>query len=234
MNQRFTTASSMHSFKKTPEEPMLDPCFHVTPGNIKPSQRRLAAAVTAACLAVAGLLPASALAVEATLLAVEITRDEPGERPGLFVADHYEFDLPQPLIDALHRGIALYFTHEFSLVKTRWYWFDKPVAESRFSIRLAFNPLTRRYGVAYSGLSLNFDSLEQALPYIKSLRRWRVAPSGAVTNPEDFEAEIRFYLDTEKLPKPMQVTTNDSVDWTVESEWTTIRIPADIADIPAE
>ena len=157
---------------------------------------RLAAVMLAACILATALLPATAQAVEATLLAVEITRDEPGERPGLFVADHYEFDLPQPLIDALHRGISLYFTHEFSLVQTRWYWFDKPVAESKFTIRLAFNPLTRRYGVAYNGLSLNFDSLEQALPYIKSLRRWRVAPSGAVPTTDDLAAEIRFFLDT--------------------------------------
>ena len=195
---------------------------------------KLAALMLAASLTMAGLFPQPAEAVEATLMSVEITRDEPGERPGLFVADHFEFDLPQPLIDALHRGIALNFTHEFSLVKTRWYWFDKPVAESRFSIRLAFNPLTRRYGVAYSGLSLNFDSLEQALPYIKSLRRWRVAPSGAVTNDEDFEAEIRFFLDTNKLPKPMQVTTNDSIDWTVESEWVPVQIPSDVIEMPAE
>lgn len=195
---------------------------------------RLAAVMLAACILATALLPATAQAVEATLLAVEITRDEPGERPGLFVADHYEFDLPQPLIDALHRGISLYFTHEFSLVQTRWYWFDKPIAESKFTIRLAFNPLTRRYGVAYNGLSLNFDSLEQALPYIKSLRRWRVAPSGAVTNTEDFAAEIRFFLDTEKLPKPMQVTTNDSVDWTVESDWAPVPIPSDVVEVPVE
>lgn len=213
---------------------MLDFRFQHLLANTSSKPSSLAAAVMAACLVATGFIPEQASAVEATLLAVEITRDEPGERPGLFVADHYEFDLPQPLIDALHRGIALYFTHEFSLVQTRWYWFNKPIAESRFSIRLAFNPLTRRYGVAYSGLSLNFDSLEQALPYIKSLRRWRVAPSGAVTNSEDFEAEIRFYLDTDKLPKPMQVTTNDSIDWTVESEWTPVRIPSDVVDVPAE
>lgn len=224
----------MRCFKKTPEETMLNFRFQHLFANASSKPSSLTAAVMAVCLVATGFIPEQASAVEATLLAVEITRDEPGERPGLFVADHYEFDLPQPLIDALHRGIALYFTHEFSLVQTRWYWFNKPIAESRFSIRLAFNPLTRRYGVAYSGLSLNFDSLEQALPYIKSLRRWRVAPSGAVTNTEDFEAEIRFYLDTDKLPKPMQVTTNDSIDWTVESEWTPVRIPSDVVDVPAE
>ena len=112
---------------------------------------KLAALMLAASLTMAGLFPQPAEAVEATLMSVEITRDEPGERPGLFVADHFEFDLPQPLIDALHRGIALYFTHEFSLVKTRWYWFDKPSIRSldamalRIAVFLSISILSSRH-----------------------------------------------------------------------------------------
>ena len=52
----------------------------------------------------------------------KITIDEPGEPPGLFVEAHYEFDLPTPLINAMHRGIALYFAYSFELTKSRWYW----------------------------------------------------------------------------------------------------------------
>ena len=106
----------------------------------------------------------------AELMGAKITIDEPGEPPGLFVEAHYEFDLPTPLINAMHRGIALYFAYSFELTKSRWYWLDKEVASSTFTIRLAFNPLTRRYAVSYSGYSLNFDSLEEALPYIKNIR----------------------------------------------------------------
>ncbi|MFR6359541.1 MAG: DUF4390 domain-containing protein [Sutterella wadsworthensis] len=38
-----------------------------------------------------------------------------GERSGLFLSSSFEFDLPQALSEALHRGIALYFVHEFRL-----------------------------------------------------------------------------------------------------------------------
>lgn len=196
----------------------------------RPRQGRLPGAVVLGILALSLWSALPARAEEATLMAAAITRDEPGERPGLFVADHYEFKLPQPLIDALHRGIALYFTHEFAVTKTRWYWLDKPIIESTFTVRLAFNPLTRRYQVAYNGLSLGFDTLEQALPFIKSLRRWRVGPNDIITSTSDCEASIRFYLDASKLPKPMQVTNHDSVDWTVESDWTTLSIPPEVVD----
>ena len=193
-----------------------------------------------ASLAASLLLWAAMLGVDvaqgasAELMSAGLSRDEPGERPGLFVEAHYEFDLPLPLIDAMHRGIPLYFTYEFTLSRSRWYWLDKNVTSDRFNIRLAFNPLTRRYAVSYSGISLNFDTLEEAYPYIKNIRRWRVAPSDAVSDDSNFNAELRFFLDVKRLPKPMQVTNHDSGDWTVESGWTGLQIPKEIIDSSGE
>ena len=186
-----------------------------------PRLRQLAAQTLCAALLAAAL---PALAARAELLGAELTADEPGERPGLVIEAHYEFDIPMPLIDAMHRGIALYFTYEFDLSRKRWYWLDKDVAESDFHIRLSFNPLTRRYAVSYSGISLGFDSLEEALPYIKNIRRWRVAASDAASR-SDVAASLRFYLDASKLPKPMQVTSHDSDDWTIESDWQPVAVP---------
>ncbi|MFR6359542.1 MAG: DUF4390 domain-containing protein [Sutterella wadsworthensis] len=42
--------------------------------------------------------------------------------------------------------------------KERWYWIDKATIRCRFMIRLAFDPLTRRYRLSYNGLSLSFDT----------------------------------------------------------------------------
>lgn len=172
----------------------------------------------------------SAFAQRAELMEVRLTLDEPGERPGLFVEAHYEFDIPTPLVDALHRGIALYFTYEFNISKKRWYWVDKDVAQSTFNIRLAFNPLTRRYAVSYSGISLNFDTLEETLPYVKNIRRWWVATSD-VASKKDVTAAVRFFLDAGKLPKPMQVTNHNSDEWTIESDWSSITIPNTIRSL---
>lgn len=190
--------------------------------------RSLFASIKIACFLIGSLLVSIAAAADATLMQADLTKNMPGERPGLLVEAHYEFDLPQPLIEALHRGIPLYFVHEFKLLKHRWYWFNKKTIDTRFIIRLSFNPLTRRYAVSYNGLSLNFDTLDQALPFIKNIRRWRVASDDAIQNAEDYSAELRFFLDTEKLPKPMQVTNEDSVDWTVSSGWHNLPISQDV------
>ena len=186
--------------------------------------------VLAAAAAGTLLVSAAALAAEATLMRAQLTRDEPGESPGLFLAASYEFDLPHPLREALQRGIALYFRHDFQLRQERWYWLDRTLEERHFFVRLSYDPLTQRYRVSYGGLSQNFDTYEQALPLVKNIRRWRVGPSDIIRDPNDYTAEVRFSLDASKLPKPMQVTTAGADEWTLTSEWTPIEIPPEVAE----
>ena len=186
--------------------------------------------VLAAAAAGTLLVSAAALAAEATLMRAQLTRDEPGESPGLCLAASYEFALPQPLREALQRGIALYFRHDFQLRQERWYWLDRTLEERHFFVRLSYDPLTQRYRVSYGGLSQNFDTYEQALPLVKNIRRWRVGPSDIIRDPNDYTAEVRFSLDASKLPKPMQVTTAGADEWTLTSEWTPIEIPPEVAE----
>lgn len=142
----------------------------------KATRRQTLKLALLAALGASSMTAPEARAADATFMRAALTLDEPGERSGLFLSSSFEFDLPQALSEALHRGIALYFVHEFRLYKERWYWIDKATIRCRFMIRLAFDPLTRRYRLSYNGLSLSFDTLEQALPYIKNIRRWRVGP----------------------------------------------------------
>mgnify|MGYP002590748233 FL=1 len=191
-----------------------------------PERENVRRFVLAAAAAGTLLVSSAALAAEATLMRAQLTRDEPGESPGLFLAASYEFDLPQPLREALQRGIALYFRHDFQLRQERWYWLDRTLEERHFFVRLSYDPLTQRYG----GLSQSFDTYEQALPLVKNIRRWRVGPSDVIRDPNDYTAEVRFSLDASKLPKPMQVTTAGADEWTLTSEWTPIEIPPEVAE----
>ena len=172
----------------------------------KATRRQTLKLALLAALGASSMTAPEARAADATFMRAALTLDEPGERSGLFLSSSFEFDLPQALSEALHRGIALYFVHEFRLYKERWYWIDKATIRCRFMIRLAFDPLTRRYRLSYNGLSL----------------------SNAVRNAEDYAAELRFYLDTDKLPKPMQVVNTGSSDWTLTSDWIELPIPAEV------
>ncbi|MDQ3214775.1 MAG: DUF4390 domain-containing protein, partial [Pseudomonadota bacterium] len=98
----------------------------------------------------------------------------------------FEFELPQALEEAVQKGIALYFNIEFELFRKRWYWLDRRVAASTLTYRLSYSPLTRQYRLGRGGLSQSFESPEEALSLLKSVRNWKVAEKGVVLPREEY------------------------------------------------
>jgi hypothetical protein len=119
-------------------------------------------------------------AVEVPQLRVERGDD------GLYLSATVGFDLPPLVENALAKGIPLFFVAEAEVLRDRWYWSDQRVALAQRHMRLAYQPLTRRWRLNVSpvpigntslGVTLgqNFDELSDALDAIKRLSRWRIA-----------------------------------------------------------
>ncbi|MDH4114490.1 MAG: DUF4390 domain-containing protein [Burkholderiaceae bacterium] len=140
----------------------------------------------------------------------------------------FEFELPQALEDAVQKGIALYFNIEFELFRKRWYWFDRRIASHSLVYRLSYSPLTRQYRLARGGLSQPFESLDEALALVKSVRNWKVADKGLLTPREDYDAQVRMRLDVSQLPKPFQVNAITSREWSLASDWRAVQVPPDL------
>ncbi len=123
----------------------------------------------------------SASAAELSQLKVERTDD------GVYLSALVEFDLPPVVEDALIKGIPMFFVVEADIYQNRWYWTDRRVASATRTIRLAFQPLTRRWRVnivtGFSNnsaglratLNQNYDTLPEALSAVQRLSRWRIA-----------------------------------------------------------
>ncbi len=106
--------------------------------------------------------------VEITQLRVERADD------GLYLSAQLRVDLPAIMVDTLNKGVALHFVAEAELLRDRWYWYDRKLALATKYIRLAYQPLTRRWRINVSpepignaglGVSItqNFESLDDAL-----------------------------------------------------------------------
>ena len=115
------------------------------------------------------------------------------------VSAQIAFELPAVVEDALLKGIPVYFVIEADVMRERWYWYDKKIVSVGRHMRLAYQPLTRRWRINVTagggkdvspGLALNqgFDTLGQALAAIKRVSRWKIADASeldlAVTPPE--------------------------------------------------
>lgn len=159
-------------------------------------------------------------ATEISQLDVERADDD------ILVTAQVQFELPPTVEDALQKGVPLYFVAEAEILRERWYWYDKKVASAERHLRLAYQPLTRRWRLTVTsgppksgnlGLSLNqnIDSLAQALSAIKRISRWKIADAADLDRSLTYKVEFRFRLDLSQLPLPFQIGALGQNDWNV-------------------
>jgi hypothetical protein len=148
--------------------------------------------------------------------------------PAVVLDAEFDFELPWVLVDAVNRGVALYFVVDFELYRERWYWFDRKVVGQSLTYRLTYSPLTRQYRLARGTLALPYDTLDDALASLRRIRGWKVLERGTLKPDEDYRAQLRMRLDTSQLPKPFQINALTNRDWTLASDWRSVNVTAEL------
>ena len=168
--------------------------------------------------------PANAAGVQLTQLKTQSTDD------GIYLSANLSFELPAVVEDALLKGIPLFFVLEVDILRERWYWIDQRAAAASRTIRLAYQPLTRRWrinigsGLIGSTSSLratfnqNYDTLAEALSAVQRVARWKVAEPAEVRPGADYKLKFNFKLDLSQLPRPFQIGMAGQRDWSIEIE----------------
>jgi hypothetical protein len=155
---------------------------------------------------------------EVTQLHVERNED------GVLLSASVRFDLPHAVDDALTKGIPMFFVAEASIYRDRWYWYDKRVTEATRHMRLAYQPLTRRWRlqvssspIGQSGLVLGqlFDTRDEALAAVQRISRWRIADATDIDAEAVHYIDFRFRLDVSQLPRPFQIGAVGQTDWNI-------------------
>lgn len=191
---------------------------------------RAAVACDAACwrplaalvLALAGLVGAAPAvrAAEFTQFQLERSGDS------LLLSAQVRLELPPVVYEALQKGIPMFFVAEASILRDRWYWYDKEVVSATRYLRLSYQPLTRRWRllvsatpVGQAGLALGqgFDSREEALAAIQRVSGWKIADAGDVEIDARHTLSLRFRLDTSQLPRPFQIGAVGQGEWNVSA-----------------
>jgi hypothetical protein len=142
------------------------------------------------------------------------------------VSAQLQFDMPVVVEEALLKGIPMVFVYSADVLRERWYWYDKKMQTTERQMRLAYQPLTRRWRLNVStgapansgvGLALNqsYDTLAQALSAIKRVSRWRVAEAGDLDSAAKYKLDFRFRLDLGQLPRPFQIGALGQSDWDI-------------------
>ncbi|MGZ5182225.1 MAG: DUF4390 domain-containing protein [Ramlibacter sp.] len=169
------------------------------------------------------------------LLACALARADVGEvtqlrlersDEGVLLSSAVKFDLPPSVEDALLKGIPMFFVAEATLLRDRWYWYDKQVAGAQRHMRLSYQPLTRRWRlqvsaqpIGSSGLALgqSFETQDEAMDAIKHVARWKIADVGDLEPDAKYSVDFRFRLDVSQLPRPFQIGAVGHADWNISA-----------------
>jgi hypothetical protein len=134
----------------------------------------------------------------------------------------FDFALTTPLEAALVRGTPLYFVLESEITRSRSFWFDESIPTAPSVRRVTYVPLTSSYRVDAGGTvggGATFSTLDDALRQIRTIRNRPLVERKQLRGGERYDVSLRLRLDTTQLPKPLQVNTLVSREWTLASDW---------------
>jgi hypothetical protein len=137
-----------------------------------------------------------------------------------------DFGLTPTLEDAINKGVPLYFSLDYEVVRPRKYWFDATEVEGAKQWKISYNALTQQYRLAIGSFYQNFQTLDEAR---RLLSRQRVLIIGngdknALKKNTLYKVSVRMRLDVQQLPKPFQVNALGSRDWNLSSDWFTFSL----------
>lgn len=175
-------------------------------------------------LAAVAWLPA-AVSADAAPAEVALLRLE-RQDDGVYLTTSVAFELAPPIEDALVKGIPMFFVAEADVLRDRWYWTDKKVSAVTRYIRLAYQPLTRRWRVNSAptpfgspgigvALTQHFETLPEALASVQRITRWKIADTTEVDPGSRHNIEFRFRLDITQLPRPFQIGVVGQGEWNI-------------------
>jgi Domain of unknown function (DUF4390) len=124
--------------------------------------------------------------------------------------------------------VPMTFVSEADVYRDRWYWYDKRVSVASRSIRIAYQPLTRRWRVNVASgtvaspatgiaLTQHFDTLPDALATVRRIARWKIADNADVDMDARHNIEYSFKLDLSQLPRPLQIGVAGQSEWSINA-----------------
>lgn len=171
-------------------------------------------------------VPASAQAQKPQVFQLSLQRTT----EALYLSARMELSPEQVVEEALLKSVPLYFVWQADVYRKRWYWTDRRVASATRTLRLAYQPLTRRWRVSLSNdaavnaggaglqyaLHQNYDSLPDALAGVARVTRWKIADATRLPADDEHRVEFTFRLDLSLLPRPFQIGLGNQPGWTIE------------------
>jgi hypothetical protein len=166
--------------------------------------------------------------------AVQVLR----EPSGIYMSARLPLDIPDGLEEVLLRGVPMHFIWQADVRRARWYWSDERVATAYRVVRVAYQPLTRRWRVSVGAgqhnelalvgaLHQNLESFDQAMSTVLSVSRWQLLDAEPVPDARGLYVELQFRIDGGLLPRPFLPGHANPLGWGASYH---ISVPVTVAE----
>ena len=146
------------------------------------------------------------------------------ESSGLYMSARLPLDIPDGLEEVLLRGVPMHFVWQADVRRARWYWTDQRVATVYRVVRVAYQPLTRRWRVSVGSgqqnelalagaLHQNLETFDQAMATVMSVSRWQLVDAEQLPDADGLRVELQFRIDGGLLPRPFLLGNTNQLGW---------------------
>lgn len=176
------------------------------------------------------LLVATAIVFATQAMAdFSVSELQPELTPGkLTVSGTLDLTLTGKVEEAVAKGIPIDVDFEFRLKRQRKLLWAKEIKYWKVRRQIRYHALSGQYFVddmaSVEKRLENFTSLRQALRHMGTLNEltFDIAPEPQAAQPGGaYELEVRASLDIESLPAPLRPVAYTSLDWHLNSGWST-------------
>ncbi len=131
-----------------------------------------------------------------------------------------DLELSEAALEALEHGVPISIVFEMRVLRERTYWLDERIADLTQRFRLEYHALSKRHVLVNvnTGASQTFDSLDEALGALGTIRNFPLIDRGLLKAGERYEGGLKARLDIEGLPAPMRPLAYLSSEWRLSSD----------------
>jgi len=132
-----------------------------------------------------------------------------------------DISLPEHVKTAFYNGIPLPLVVEVEVKETNDWWIDVSLVTVEQHYLLHYYPLydSVRTDNLNNGSSTNQSTLQYALKKIGNIQRYPILDKEHFGGVDNIKAQIRFKIDSTRLPKPLRATSLLGGSWNIASDW---------------
>jgi hypothetical protein len=129
--------------------------------------------------------------------------------------------IPDYIAIAIDKGFPVPFMFEVEIRERKPYWLDDPVVSLKQQYLLHYQPMLDSYVVFDVNNSERryFDDLQMAVQFMEVVYNYSMLDIDNLAPDREYYARVRYGIDTEELPLPLQSSWPWDDDWDLESDW---------------